>query len=68
MKIIIEKNLFHPIVDAVLTELNDHSSVTNMEILIHILPLCLDIENFLQNQSIKATYSTNESGFLPLMQ
>ncbi|CAF3872350.1 unnamed protein product [Rotaria sp. Silwood2] len=46
-------DLFYPIVDAVLIELNDRFSVHNMEILISISALCPDSENFLQSEILK---------------
>ncbi|CAF1604927.1 unnamed protein product [Rotaria magnacalcarata] len=46
-------NLFYPIIDAVLIELNDRFSIHNIEILISISALCPDSENFLESESLK---------------
>ena len=46
-------NLFYPIVDAVIIELNDRFPVHNMEILISISALCTDSETFLHSEILK---------------
>lgn len=46
-------NLFYPIIDAALIELNDRFSAHNMEILISMSALCPDSENFLQSEILK---------------
>ncbi|CAF3520458.1 unnamed protein product [Rotaria socialis] len=46
-------NLFYPIIDAVLIELNDRFSIHNIEMLISISALCPDSEKFLESESLK---------------
>ncbi|CAF3969951.1 unnamed protein product, partial [Rotaria sordida] len=59
-------NLFYPIVDAVLIELNDRFSDHNLEILIGISALCPDNENFLQTEILKPFAAQMKADFCSL--